>query len=188
MSQHLMYDQVKTEGLKKKILEFNGELNVLEGQELVYFESMIKVLTNVQNYHRTEISPQQLRIIDKLLAFPVEKAFPCMDLYRIYLLHPSSYEAYAASDAGITYINTMIRFLSDEGYPKNIIMLTLRAMCNLFKNQSNCSVALLNREKLIDATMPHLSHSDKNVRQAGITLLLNFSVEFNVREDQEGRV
>ena len=67
---------------------------------MIYFESLTKVLAAPQNYHRTEVSPQQLRVIDKLLAFPIEKAFPCMDLYRIYLLHPTSYEAYAASDAG----------------------------------------------------------------------------------------
>lgn len=73
-------------------------------------------------------------MIDKLLAFPIDKAFPCMDLYRIYLLHPTSYEAYAASDAGATYIQSMIRFVQDPQYPKALIMLTLRAMSNLFKN------------------------------------------------------
>lgn len=104
MTTLIHFDQVKIDGLKKKILEFNAELNVLEGQDLVYFESMCKCLAATQNYHRSEVSPQQLRVIDKLLNFPIEKAFPCMDLYRIYLLHPTSYEAYAASDAGAVYI------------------------------------------------------------------------------------
>ena len=36
--------------------------------------------------------------------------------------------------------------------------------------------------------MQHLSHADKNVRQAGITLLLNYTVEFLSREDVEGRI
>jgi len=52
-----LYDIVKLDGLKKKILEFNAELNILEGQELVYFETMTKVLANVAHYHNTEISP-----------------------------------------------------------------------------------------------------------------------------------
>lgn len=36
--------------------------------------------------------------------------------------------------------------------------------------------------------MPHLAHSDKNLRQAGITLLLNFTIEFLTKEDVEGRI
>ena len=106
------FDVVKVDGLKKKILEFNAELNVLEGQDLVYFESLTKVLAATQNYHRSEVTPQQVKVIDKLLAFPIEKAFPCADLYRIYLLHPTAYEAYAASDAGAQYIQAMLRFIS----------------------------------------------------------------------------
>ena len=100
----VMYEQIKLDGLKRKILEFNEELQVMDAQDLIYFESMIKILANTANYHRTEVTPQMLKCIDKCLTFPIEKAFPCMDLYRIYLLHPTSYEAYAASDAGAQYI------------------------------------------------------------------------------------
>ena len=35
---------------------------------------------------------------------------------------------------------------------------------------------------------PHLLHADKGVRQAGITFILNFSVEFLVKDDLEGRI
>ena len=111
-----------------------------------------------------------------------------MDLYRIYLLHPTSYEAYAASDAGATYIQAMLRFISDTEHPKALIMLTLRGLSNLFKNQSSQHVALLNRQRLIDAVMPHMSHADKLVRQAAVTLLLNYSIHFLTKEDQEGRI
>ena len=43
----------------------------------------------------------------------MDKLFPVMDLYRVYLLHPTSYEAFAGSDAGVTYIQALIRFVSD---------------------------------------------------------------------------
>ena len=49
-------------------------------------------------------------------------------------------------------------------------------------------MALLNRQRILDGVIPHLGHADKNVRQAAITLLLNYSTEFLVKEDQEGRV
>ena len=56
-TQNLLYDQVKLDGCKKKILEFQAELNVLDSNDLIYFESLIKVLASTGNYHRTEVSP-----------------------------------------------------------------------------------------------------------------------------------
>lgn len=87
-----------------------------------------------------------------------------MDLYRIYLMHPSSYEAYAASDAGAAFIQAMLHFLSGQGGSKALIMLSLRGLSNLFKNQSSQHVALLNRQRILDGVTPHLNHADKNVR------------------------
>ena len=103
------------------------------------------MLGNTQNYNRSEVSPQQVKVIDKLLSFPMDKAFPCADLYRIYLLHPTAYEAFAGSDAGVTYIQGLIRFVNNTSNPKNLVLCTLRAMCNLFKNMSSQHVAFINR-------------------------------------------
>lgn len=46
----------------------------------------------------------------------------------------------------------------------------------------------MNRQRIIDAVQPHLVNADKNVRQAAITALLNYSVEFLSKDDTEGRV
>ena len=182
------YDAAKMDGIKKKILEFNAELNVMEGQDLIYFESLCKVLENTQTYNRSEVSPQQVKLIDKLLAFPLDKAFPCADLYRVYLMHPTAYEPFAGSDAGISYIQGLIRLINSTNNPKNLILCTLRAINNLFKNMSSQHVAFINRQKIVDAVTPHLVNADKLVRQAGITLLMNYSSEFLSKEDQEGRI
>ena len=111
-----------------------------------------------------------------------------MDLFRVYLLHPTSYEPFAASDAGAPYIQAMLRFIAEPQNPKALIMLAIRGLSNLFKNQSSQHVALLNRQRLVDGVSPHLSHGDKNVRQAAITLVLNYSVLFVTKDDDEGRV
>jgi len=110
-----------------------------------------------------------------------------MDLYRIYLLHPTSYEAYASSDAGAQYLNAMLRFIGNVNNPKALCMLTLRGLCNLFKNQASQHVAMINATKIVDIAMPFLTHADKNVRQAAITLHLNYSVELLNKEDSEAR-
>ena len=104
MTQQILYDQIKLDGPKKKILEFNESLKALADNDLIYFESLIRVLSQPQNFHRSEVSPQQVAVIKKLMEFPVDKVFPCVDLFRIYMLHPTSYEIFAASDAGAFYL------------------------------------------------------------------------------------
>jgi hypothetical protein len=57
MTTQLYYEAVKVDGPKKKILEFNQELQVLQEKDLIYFESLIKVLGATQQYHQTEVTP-----------------------------------------------------------------------------------------------------------------------------------
>ena len=102
---HIYYDTAKTEGPKKKILEFNAELNTLTDKDNIYFESLCKVLGAPERFHSSEVSPQQLECLKKLMEWPLDKVFPAIDLYRIYLCHPNSYEAYAGADAGAFFIN-----------------------------------------------------------------------------------
>ena len=109
-------------------------------------------------------------------------------MFRVYLLHPSSYEIFAGSDAGAYYVQTLLKFISDASNPKAVIMLTLRALSNMFKNQSSAFVALQKREQILDAVGQHLSHADKNVRQAAVTLILNYSIVFLQQDDEEGRI
>jgi len=45
-----------------------------------------------------------------------------------------------------------------------------------------------NRQRILDAACGHFNHEDKNVRQAVITLVLNYSVNFLATEDLEGRI
>ena len=81
----------------------------------------------------------------------------------------------------------MLRFISNENNPKALCMLTLRGLCNLFKNQASSHVAMLNASRLIDAVLPFLTHADKNVRQAAITMHLNYSVELQLKDNPEAR-
>jgi hypothetical protein len=69
-----------------------------------------------------------------LLEFPVAKVFPSIDLYRIYLLHPDSTVEFTKSDMGASQIANLLSFLGNKQAPAAVHMLTLRAMCNLFKN------------------------------------------------------
>lgn len=133
-TQTVYFDQVKIEPPQKKILEFNNELNRLVDKDLVHFESCCKTLSQPQYYHSSSVGPASVDVIKRLLEFPNEKLFPCLDLYRIFLLHPNSSEGYSGSDGGAHYLSVLLGQLTDPNVPKANIMLALRCLCNLFKN------------------------------------------------------
>lgn len=124
----------------------------------------------------------------KLMSFPKAKVFPCLDLYRCFLAHPCSVENFNASDAGSYYLSVLLSTLTDKDAPKASALLSLRCVCNLFKNASSQFVARKRRQQILDACSPFLYNEDKNVRQAAITVVLNYSVEFHLKEDEEGRI
>lgn len=74
------------EGAKKKILEFNQELGIIS--EMVYFDGLVTVLGSPQTYHSSDIGIKQLEALRLSLSFPIDKVFPSIDLYRMFLTHP----------------------------------------------------------------------------------------------------
>mmetsp|Transcript_40455 Transcript_40455/g.29129 ORF Transcript_40455/g.29129 Transcript_40455/m.29129 type:complete len:98 (+) Transcript_40455:1144-1437(+) len=96
----------------------------------------MSTLSKPELYHSSDITPQQLDVLKKALDFPADRVFPVMDIYRAFLIHPMSVSHYNGSDAGAYYISLILAFLADSSAPKATHMLSLRALCNLFKNQS----------------------------------------------------
>jgi hypothetical protein len=66
----------------------------------------------------------------------------------------------------------MLKFLNAKDAPNAVYMLTLRSLCNFFKNQSSNHVALFRRAQIFDAISPFLFSQDKNTRMACTTLFL----------------
>jgi hypothetical protein len=155
---NIFFDQVKIEPPQKKILEFNAELNKLFDKDLIYFESCCKVLSQPQYYHSSSVGPASIEVIKKCLEFPADKLFPALDLYRIFLLHPNSSEGFSGADSGFVFLSILLSPLLDPNAPKANIMLALRCLCNLFKNQSSQHAALKNRQRIIDAASSHILH------------------------------
>mmetsp|Transcript_41351 Transcript_41351/g.56153 ORF Transcript_41351/g.56153 Transcript_41351/m.56153 type:complete len:99 (-) Transcript_41351:198-494(-) len=98
-------------------------------------------------------------------------------------MHPQSVCHYNGSDAGAYYISCILAFLADSSAPKATHMLALRSLVNLFKNQSCSYCALARRQAILESSAKFLVHADKNVRMAAITLFLNYSVSFHLKED-----
>lgn len=114
----------------------------------------------------------------QLLSFPIDKVFPCVDLYRLYVTHASSQSEFTKSDQGMEHLAVMLRLLTTKGAPEPVYMLACRALCNFFRHQSSNHTCLMYRSKVIDAVSPHLSAGKPTTRQAAVSLLLNYSIDF----------
>lgn len=60
----------------------------MDEKELKHFNGLCEVLGNKDNFYKTKIDEYHSALLSKLLTLPVEKVFPCLDLYRIFLTHP----------------------------------------------------------------------------------------------------
>ena len=88
MKTFLFFDQIALDGPKKKLIEFNQELNILTQPELDTLESLIELIKNKSFYHSSKVSKHGYELVRKLLKFPADKAFPSLDIYRMFLMHP----------------------------------------------------------------------------------------------------
>lgn len=183
----LNYDAVKVDGPKKKILEFNSELNILDAKELKTFELLCSTLSDKGNFYKTKIDDNQSKLLDRLFSFPIDKIFPCLDLYRIFLVHPDSVLHYKKYEEGWTHINSLLGVLTEKEAGDPAKMLSLRCLTNLFKDSSAMHVLREKRWKIINIISAHLQNPKSNVREAAITTILNYSISFLLKDDPEGK-
>ena len=61
-------------------------------------------------------------------------------------------------------------------------------MCNLFRDPSATFVMRERRQKAIESVAPHLSNPKATVREAAVTVLLNYSISFLAKDDEEGKI
>lgn len=67
-------------------------------------------------------------------------------------------------------------------------MLSLRCIVNMFKDQSACFILFDKRDKVIEAVSPHLSNPKANVKESAITVFLNYSIYFLMKEAAEAKI
>lgn len=88
MKKMLFFDAVNVDAPKKKIIEFNNEMQILNNNDLELLDSLLELIKNKQFYHSSKVSKQGFDLIKKMFKFPSDKAFPCLDVYRMFLMHP----------------------------------------------------------------------------------------------------
>ena len=67
-------------------------------------------------------------------------------------------------------------------------LLALRCIVNMFKEQTAIFVLREKRQKVIEVVCQHFSNPKANIRESAVTIILNFSVVFLMKDDKEGRI
>lgn len=92
------------------MLSNQGEIDLLE--------SLLEMLKNKAFYHSSKVSKQGFELIKKLLSkFPNDKVFPCLDFYRMFLMHPHSSENYKVFEHAIEYLSFIMNHIRDHSTP-----------------------------------------------------------------------
>ena len=92
-------------------MEFANAGQLLEAKELIYVERLCGLLGDKANYWATKLTVTESDLLDKLLTFPLDKVFPCLDLYRIFLFHPDSSIHYKKFEDGLGHLYKFMGFL-----------------------------------------------------------------------------
>lgn len=149
---------------------------------------MIELIKNKPFYHSSKVSKQGYELVRKLLKFPADKVFPSLDIYRMFLMHPQSSEHYKLFEIGIEFLSTIISFLKDERSSQATQLTALRCIANLFFNSASVYLMLQKRQFVLDNISQFVFSDNKSVRNAAITVALNFSIFFLDKNDSEGRL
>lgn len=114
MKKYLVFDAINVDNPKKKILEFNSTMQLLTAQEVETLESLMGLIKDKSFYHSSKVSKQGFELVKKLLKFPSAQAFPALDIYRMFLMHPQSSENFKLFEYALEYLGMLVAHLRDE--------------------------------------------------------------------------
>ncbi|KAL2609949.1 hypothetical protein R1flu_028522 [Riccia fluitans] len=193
----LLFDTAQYEGIYKKLVEFNTAVSADEATktsgltegELMRIQAVLSILKDTPHYHASTFAEADFALISKvLLRWPVSNIFPGLDVLRMLLLHPNAAEHYAkdSSMGKDTLIGALRRANAVPVSAANQLT-SARVAVNAFRHSILRVWAKKYREEVLDLFSECYQSSNKNVRLALSTLLLNYSVLLVELKDEEGQ-
>jgi len=104
------------------------------------------------------------------------------------LLHPDATLHSKKFELGANHVYSLCGPLTDPKASDPAKMLALRCLCNLFREQTSIYVLRDKSQKVIECVSPHLKNPKTTIREAAITVLLNFSVVYLQKDDQNAKI
>lgn len=160
----------------------------MDDKEVKVFARLCDCLADPSKYYLTKVDDYAFDLLGKLIDLPVERVFPCLDLYRIFLLHPDMTTHFKKFEDGASRVYSMLSVLHNKDAGDPAKMLACRCLVNMFKDQSAIYILREKRQKVIEALSPHLMNPKATIRESAITVILNFSIQFLMKDDPEGKI
>jgi phospholipase A-2-activating protein len=188
-SKEIMFDQANTEGIIKKLKEFNNQFKSSQADIALSdseWDMLMDWVDSIKTLDYKKITANHFTIIDrKLLKWPHKNLFPVIDLLRLIVLTPPGAKHYAQEFTEHNY-DIMAEMLSivKQNYSDNVLnMLFMRFAANMLVH--NSSIALRHVTDLNRLITSFAKSDNKNIQMSLATLLLNLCVHYRARTGPE---
>mmetsp|Transcript_16999 Transcript_16999/g.18926 ORF Transcript_16999/g.18926 Transcript_16999/m.18926 type:complete len:753 (+) Transcript_16999:55-2313(+) len=173
----LTFPAAKLDAVHKKLVQLNAEAGAmaLSTPEADIVNGLFQKLAKKQ----VSLEPQEVAVLKKLLEWPSNKRFPGIDICRLLALHENVAQLVVNSIGNDSA--DIFNWIAAAGVKSDFAacqMLGFRFFVNLFKCSATAQALLSNAESLLECAADCVSASNRNLRLAVTTLLLNFSVLF----------
>ncbi|XP_064626570.1 phospholipase A-2-activating protein-like [Lineus longissimus] len=176
----LVFDSANQNAVIAKIRDFNGQV----APDLKVDPNDLEYLTSMMNAKGA--TPLQIELLDKLLQWPIDKQFPCLDVLRLAIRSDCLNEHFCGDANGVHFLQGMLRTVSPGSPPANQ-MLALRTLSNAFLGRWGQDLLLKNRDSVITAILNVKESTNKNIQIGVATMLLNYTIVLQKCDDVEAK-
>eukprot|EP00249_Psilotum_nudum_P003972 c17494_g1_i1 orf=165-2480(+) len=194
----LLFDSAQYEGILRKVAMFNSMLAADEVKmdlalgevDLSKLEAVVSVLKDTSQYHIHKLTDDDFVLLAKLaLSWPPPMLFPVLDLLRMSLLYPQAADRFSedVENGKDVIMEALQRATALPAIDANLLT-GVRVAVNCFRHGILRNWTIRNRSQILDLFSECSRSSNKNVRQAYVTLLLNYSVILTATKDEDGLI
>jgi hypothetical protein len=152
----------------------------LNPEQVQLVQGLVKVLSDEGHYSTSNFEDGQLEILAQMLeTWPVDTAFPVLDLLRLALVHPIGRAYFLHS----SLIPSLLQKAQDKdsNVPFAYQFMTFKAISNLFDSRITKQLIINLFESALSLCTHVASSTNKNLQLVSSTLLLNY-VTFLLKE------
>ena len=129
----MLYENLSIDPARKKLAETPEILDAVEWELL---DKTLKTLGNKGFYHSSTFNEKELNLIKKIVTtLPETHLLPVFDIFRMFLAHPHSNEMFKYYAMSLEPLVRVLEILKSSP-PDNLILISLRVLCNFFKNNN----------------------------------------------------
>jgi len=168
------------------------EFNSLVGQDISLTSAESNQLSNIvasiyeqKQLHAVFPAPVFL-VIHKLLKWNLEFLFPTLDLCRLLVLH-EDFARQLSTNENASIISAILQQLKANSPVVNQ-MLSLRFVANMFRCPSLNPIIISGQEQILELAVDCTPSGNKNTRLALAAVVLNFSILYCSKKNQEVKV